>query len=606
MAWWHDLGRLDEQEAKIPLREVASRVLPLLRPYTKYFVIIVLAAVVRLGANLLFPLLTGRIIDSALSKNFNGILVFSAAYLAAALVFWASGVARVYATAIAGQRFVRDLRERLMRSILGSKVVKLRGELTGKIVSRVMNDVDVISDLFTQGLVEFIVDLLTMIGAFFIMFTLSTELSLVILPLVVSVFLVSFYFARRARAAFTRARRMIAEVSARVEQDASGAAVVKTFIHRRGSRESEFEQVSRAYMESNVEATRVVSAVNPTLSAIRVAGVALILYYGGMLIASGRLTPGILVAFFGYLNMFFMPLQLLAMFINSFQSVLVSTERVTSLLNMEQEVSGSLVKPVEGHVEVKEVTFSYEEGLPVLKGVSIEAHPGEMVAVVGPTGSGKTTLAKLLLRFYEPESGSILLDGTPVEEYDLKYLRSVVAYVPQEPSAISGKVIDNITASRKAPRAEVEELIGRLGVKSIIESIPGGLDGEIVEEGKNLSKGQRQLLSLLRAIVSKPRVLVLDEATSNLDVVTELNILQELQRMIREEKATLIVIAHRLAAIRNADRIYVLKDGKVVEQGRHEELLRLRGTYYRLWIAQVSDLAETLVKVVQTATKTRK
>ncbi|MGC9147700.1 MAG: ABC transporter ATP-binding protein [Infirmifilum sp.] len=606
MAWWHDLGRLDEQEAKIPLREVASRVLPLLRPYTKYFVIIVLAAVVRLGANLLFPLLTGRIIDSALSKNFNGILVFSAAYLAAALVFWASGVARVYATAIAGQRFVRDLRERLMRSILGSKVVKLRGELTGKIVSRVMNDVDVISDLFTQGLVEFIVDLLTMIGAFFIMFTLSTELSLVILPLVVSVFLVSFYFARRARAAFTRARRMIAEVSARVEQDASGAAVVKTFIHRRGSRESEFEQVSRAYMESNVEATRVVSAVNPTLSAIRVAGVALILYYGGMLIASGRLTPGILVAFFGYLNMFFMPLQLLAMFINSFQSVLVSTERVTSLLNMEQEVSGSLVKPVEGHVEVKEVTFSYEEGLPVLKGVSIEAHPGEMVAVVGPTGSGKTTLAKLLLRFYEPESGSILLDGTPVEEYDLKYLRSVVAYVPQEPSAISGKVIDNITASRKAPRAEVEELIGRLGVKSIIESIPGGLDGEIVEEGKNLSKGQRQLLSLLRAIVSKPRVLVLDEATSNLDVVTELNILQELQRMIREEKATLIVIAHRLAAIRNADRIYVLRDGKVVEQGRHEELLRLRGTYYRLWIAQVSDLAETLVKVVQTATKTRK
>ncbi|MGC8988107.1 MAG: ABC transporter ATP-binding protein [Infirmifilum sp.] len=606
MAWWHDLGRLDEQEAKIPLREVASRVLPLLRPYTKYFVIIVLAAVVRLGANLLFPLLTGRIIDSALSKNFNGILVFSAAYLAAALVFWASGVARVYATAIAGQRFVRDLRERLMRSILGSKVVKLRGELTGKIVSRVMNDVDVISDMFTQGLVEFIVDLLTMIGAFFIMFTLSTELSLVILPLVVSVFLVSFYFARRARAAFTRARRMIAEVSARVEQDASGAAVVKTFIHRRGSRESEFEQVSRAYMESNVEATRVVSAVNPTLSAIRVAGVALILYYGGMLIASGRLTPGILVAFFGYLNMFFMPLQLLAMFINSFQSVLVSTERVTSLLNMEQEVSGSLVKPVEGHVEVKEVTFSYEEGLPVLKGVSIEAHPGEMVAVVGPTGSGKTTLAKLLLRFYEPESGSILLDGTPVEEYDLKYLRSVVAYVPQEPSAISGKVIDNITASRKAPRAEVEELIGRLGVKSIIESIPGGLDGEIVEEGKNLSKGQRQLLSLLRAIVSKPRVLVLDEATSNLDVVTELNILQELQRMIREEKATLIVIAHRLAAIRNADRIYVLRDGKVVEQGRHEELLRLRGTYYRLWIAQVSDLAETLVKVVQTATKTRK
>jgi ABC-type multidrug transport system fused ATPase/permease subunit len=396
---------------------------------------------------------------------------------------------------------------------------------------------------------------------------------------------------------------MIAEVSARVEQDASGAAVVKTFIHRGGSRESEFEQVSRAYMESNIEATRVVLAINPVLSAIRVAGLAVIIYYGGMLLAAGRLTAGTLVAFFGYLNMFFGPLQMLAMFVNSFQSVLVSAERVVKLLGLEQETGGSLMKPVEGHVEVRGVTFWYEDGVPVLRGVSIEAHPGEMVAVVGPTGSGKTTLAKLLLRFYEPKSGEILLDGVPVEEYDLEYLRSVIAYVPQEPSAISGRVIDNITASRRAPREEVEELVDRLGARGIIESVPGGLDGEVVEEGKNLSKGQRQLLSLLRAIVSKPRVLVLDEATSNIDTVMKLRIFQELQKIVREEKATLIVIAHRLAAVRNADRIYVMSDGRVVEVGRHEELLARRGLYHRLWNAQASDLAEALAKAVQAATR---
>ena len=405
------------------------------------------------------------------------------------------------------------------------------------------------------------------------------------------------------RAAFTRARRMIAEVSARVEQDASGAAVVKTFIHRGGSRESEFEQVSRAYMESNIEATRVVLAINPVLSAIRVAGLAVIIYYGGMLLAAGRLTAGTLVAFFGYLNMFFGPLQMLAMFVNSFQSVLVSAERVVKLLGLEQETGGSLMKPVEGHVEVRGVTFWYEDGVPVLRGVSIEAHPGEMVAVVGPTGSGKTTLAKLLLRFYEPKSGEILLDGVPVEEYDLEYLRSVIAYVPQEPSAISGRVIDNITASRRAPREEVEELVDRLGARGIIESVPGGLDGEVVEEGKNLSKGQRQLLSLLRAIVSKPRILFLDEATSNIDTVMKLRIFQELQKIVREEKATLIVIAHRLAAVRNADRIYVMSDGRVVEVGRHEELLARRGLYHRLWNAQASDLAEALAKAVQAATR---
>ena len=602
MAWWHDLGRLDEEEARIPLREVASKMLPLLKPYAKYFAVILFAALVRLAANLAFPLLTGKAVDAALARNISGILLFSLLYIAVAVVFWAAGVARVYATAIAGQKFVRDLREKLMLAILGAKVEKLRGELTGKIVSRVMNDVDVISDMFTQGIVEFFTDLLIMSGAVIIMFMMSPELALAVLPLILAVFGASFYFARRARTAFTRARRMIAEVSARVEQDASGAAVVKTFIQRRGSRESEFEQVSRAYMESNVEATRVISAVNPTLSAIRVAGVALILYLGGMLIASGRLTPGTLVAFFGYLNMFFGPLQMLAMFVNSFQSVLVSSERVIRLLNLEQEASGSLKEPVEGYFEARDVTFWYEEGVPVLRGVSIEAHPGEMVAVVGPTGSGKTTLAKLLLRFYEPKSGAILLDGRPLEEYDLEYLRSVVAYVPQEPSAISGKVIDNITASRKAPREEVEELLDRLGVRSIIESIPGGLDGEIVEEGKNLSKGQRQLLSLLRAIVSRPRVLVLDEATSNIDVVTELRIFEELQRMTREQRITLIVIAHRLAAVRGADRIYVMRDGQVVEQGRHEELLQRRGLYYRLWHAQASSIAEELVKAVTKAT----
>lgn len=603
MAWWHGLGRLDEAEPTAPAREVLSKLLPLLRPYAKYFAVMLLAALVRFGANMAFPILTGRVVDSALARDLSGVLTFSLAYLAAALALWAAGVARVYATAIAGQSFVRDLRERLFRAILGARVERLRSELTGKIVSRVMNDVDVISDLFTQGIVEFFTDLLIMSGALLIMFTLSVELSLAILPLIIAVFGVSFYFARKARAAFTRARRMIAEVSARVEQDASGAAVVKTFIHRRGSRESEFEQVSRAYMESNIEATRVVSAINPVLSAIRVAGLAVIIYYGGMLLAAGRLTAGTLVAFFGYLNMFFGPLQMLAMFVNSFQSVLVSAERVVKLLGLEQETSGSLRKPVEGHVEVRGATFWYEDGVPVLRGVSIEAHPGEMVAVVGPTGSGKTTLAKLLLRFYEPKSGEILLDGVPVEEYDLEYLRSVIAYVPQEPSAISGRVIDNITASRRAPRGEVEELVDRLGVRSIIESIPGGLDGEVVEEGKNLSKGQRQLLSLLRAIVSKPRVLVLDETTSNIDVVTELRIFQELQKIVREERATLIVIAHRLAAVRNADRIYVMSDGQVVEVGRHEELLARRGLYHRLWNAQASDLAEALVKAVQAATR---
>lgn len=595
---WHGIGRLDEAKPEAPAREVISRLLPLLKPYAKYFAVIAAASLVRLLVNLVIPVITGGIVDAALAADTARVVELSLVFLGGALLLWVSGAVRVYFSALAGQSFVRDLRERLFRTILGAKVDQLRSEVTGKIVSRVMNDVDVISDTFTQGIVEFFTDVLIMSGALAIMFLLSFELSLAVLPLILGVFAASYFFARRARAAFTRARQMIAEVAARVEQDASGAAVVKTFVHRRRARESEFEQASRAFMESNVEATRVVSALFPTLSVIRVAGLAVIIYYGGFLLSQGRITAGTLVAFFGYLNMFFSPLQMLAMFVNMFQSVLVSAERVTKLLSLEQEKSGPLKRPLEGYFKVEDVVFWYEEGVPVIKGVSFEARPGELVAIVGPTGSGKTTLAKLLLRFYDPKGGRILLDGIPVEEYDLEYLRSVVAYVPQEPSAISGRVIDNITASRKAPREEVEDLIDRLGVRKIIESIPGGLDGEVVEEGKNLSKGQRQLLSLLRAIVSQPRVLVLDEATSNIDVVTEMRIFRELQRIIRERNVTLIVIAHRLAAVKNADRIYVMDGGRVVEVGRHEELLARKGLYYRLWNAQASSLAEVIAQAV--------
>lgn len=595
---WHGIGKLEEAKPEAPAREVIARMLPLLKPYTKYFAIIAAASVVRLLVNLAMPVLTGGVVDAALARDVDRVVSLSLLFLGGALLLWVSGAVRVYFSALAGQSFVRDLRDKLFRAILGARVEQLRSEVTGKIVSRVMNDVDVISETFTQGVVEFFTDVLIMSGALAIMFLLSFELSLAVLPLILGVFAASYFFARRARAAFTRARRMIAEVAARVEQDASGAAVVKTFVHRRGAREAEFEQASRAFMESNVEAMRVVSALFPTLSVIRVAGLAIIIYYGGFLLSQGRITAGTLVAFFGYLNMFFGPLQMLAMFVNMFQSVLVSAERVTKLLSLEQEKSGSRKPPVKGHFKVEGVAFWYEEGVPVLKGVSIEAKPGEMVAVVGPTGSGKTTLAKLLLRFYEPKQGRILLDGIPVEDYDLEYLRSVVAYVPQEPSAISGRVIDNITASRKAPREEVEKLIDTLGVRSIVQSIPGGLDGEVVEEGKNLSKGQRQLLSLLRAIVSQPRVLVLDEATSNIDVATEHSIYRELQRIIRESNATLIVIAHRLSAVRNADRIYVMENGQVVEVGRHDELIAKRGLYYRLWNAQASSFAEALAQAV--------
>jgi len=597
MGWrFRGLGRLEEEKAATPAKEIIKRVLPLLKPYKKYLVVVVVATFLRMVLNLVFPLLTGYLIDAAYNGAFDRLMMYSLYFLGGAAAYWVIGYVRVYFMSLTGQSFVRDLRNRLFRVLLRTKIAVLRREETGRTVSKVMNDVDVIGDTFTSGLIDTVADIVTMSGAFVIMATIDLKLTAAILPLIPLIFAINYYLAIRARKTFRQARKAIAKVTAKVEQEVSGAAVVKTFIQRRKREEREFKQVSREYVEMNVQATKIVSSVNPIMSVIRAVGGAIILYFGGLLILSGEISVGVLVAFYGYLDMFFRPLQTLALFFNTIQSALAAAERVTDLLRAEQERGGKLVKPVTGHVKYENVHFGYEEGIEVIRGVSLNAAPGEMVAIVGPTGSGKSTLARLLLRFYEPWSGKIMLDNIPVEEYDLGYLRKVIAYVPQEPAVISGTVLDNFVAGSGKDRKTVEEVLEKLGVKELFEALPNGLMTEVVGEGKNLSRGQKQVISLVRAIVSSPRVLVLDEATSNVDVLTELRIYEGLRELMREREMTVIVIAHRLAAITGADRIYVLSHGRVVEQGRHDDLLRRKGLYAKLWETQAAGFAHLIAK----------
>ena len=597
MGWrFRSLGRLEEERAATPAGEIIKRVLPLFKPYKKYIVVVVVATFLRMVLNLVFPLLTGYLIDAAYNGAFDKLMMYSLYFLGGAAAYWVIGYVRVYFMSLTGQSFVRDLRNRLFRVLLRTKIAVLRREETGRTVSKVMNDVDVIGDTFTSGLIDTIADIVTMSGAFVIMATIDLKLTAAILPLIPLIFAINYYLAIRARKTFRQARNAIAKVTAKVEQEVSGAAVVKTFIQRRKRDEREFKQVSKEYVEMNVQATKIVSSVNPIMSVIRAVGVAIILYFGGLLILSGEISVGVLIAFYGYLDMFFRPLQTLALFFNTIQSALAAAERVTDLLKAEQETGGKLVKPVTGHVKYEDVHFGYKEGIEIIKGVSLTAAPGEMIAIVGPTCSGKSTLARLLLRFYEPWSGKILLDDIPVEEYDLEYLRKVVAYVPQEPAVISGTVLDNIVAGSGKDRRTVEEVLEKLGVKGLFEALPNGLMTEVVGEGKNLSRGQKQVISLVRAIVSSPRVLVLDEATSNVDVLTELKIYEGLRELMRERGMTVIVIAHRLAAMTGADKIYVLSHGRVVEQGRHDDLLRRKGLYAKLWETQAAGFAHLIAK----------
>ncbi|RLE73228.1 MAG: hypothetical protein DRJ37_00830 [Thermoprotei archaeon] len=589
------LARYEEEETTLPLKEIVKRLMPLVKPHAKYFSAAIAGTMGRMALNLAFPMLMGYLVDSALGGDFDELLWFSVIFFGCAVAYWFINYTRIYLTSLAGQRFIRDLRDKLFRKLLKVKIAFLRRGEVGRLVSKVMNDVDVIGDTFTSGLIDMFADIAAMSGAFVIMVFISPQLTLAILPLIPAIFLINYYLAVRARETFRKARKAIAKVTAKVEQEISGAAVVKTYVQRRKIEEREFEKVSREYVSTNVEATKVVSSVNPSMSVIRAIGVAIILHIGGNLIQVGEITVGTMVTFYGYLDLFFRPLQTLAIFFNSIQSALAAAERVTELLKVDEEESGVLRKPINGLVEFKEVYFGYEEELPVIKGVSLKVKPGEMVAIVGPTGGGKSTLAKLLLRFYDPWSGRILLDGIDVDRYDLSFLRKVIAYVPQDPAVISGRVYDNLVAGRPdMGKEEVDRLLKELSVDGLFDALPGGLEAEIVEEGRNLSKGQRQVISLVRALISNPRVLVLDEATSNVDVVTELKIYKGLKKLIKKRNISTIVIAHRLIAITDANRIYVIDDGKVVEEGTHEELLAKGGLYAKLWRAQSPEVILSL------------
>jgi len=395
---------------------------------------------------------------------------------------------------------------------------------------------------------------------------------------------------RRARRAYRETRKKIAEVTSRISQDVAGAAVVQAFSFRRQRNVEEFRRINEENLRANVQAEAASSSMSLAMAVIEALGVVLVLVYGGNLVMRGLATVGTLVAFYGYLASFFRPLRMLVMFLTTLQSTMAAAERVFIFLEEwkpEPDVGDVNEPPQMGEVEFKDVVFGYKEGQPALKGVSFKVEQGEFAAIVGPTGAGKTTIVNLLLRFYEPWSGQILIDGVDIRRYKLSALRRAMLMIPQEPLLVSGTVLENILlANPKATRKEVEAAIRALGLWDIVESLPQGLDTPVLEGGKNLSVGQRQLVSFLRAFVANPKILILDEATSSIDPRTEARLQEALERLIKGR--TTIVIAHRLQTIVRADHIIVIEDGRVVEEGRHEELLAKGGAYARLYGIQMA------------------
>ncbi|MBP2017880.1 ABC-type multidrug transport system fused ATPase/permease subunit [Symbiobacterium terraclitae] len=585
--------RLDDYNVK--LSEVDPRVYRLLRdlirPYLGRLGLGVAMMVVTAVTGLVGPYLTQVAIDRFIAGGDPaGLDLVALAFLATALLNWWSSYGQTYIVSFVGQSIIYDLRDRMFRHLQRLSFRFFDSMATGRIMSRLISDVDAVNQLVSSGLVTLFADSLVLITIMGTMLWMNWRLALVSFITIPTLLLVLRGFRGWMRDAFMTMRRRAADLNAHLAEAIAGIRVTQAY-SREARNQAEFDGINERFRQANMRAVQVWATLMPAIEVVSAFGVTLVLWYGGVLLRGGTadVTVGQVAAFILYLNRFFMPIRDLSQVFNVFQAAVVSAERVAELLNQQPEIAdrpdARPLPRVRGAVEFRDVVFGYEPGQAVLHGVNLRAEPGETVALVGPTGAGKSSIINLLARFYEPWEGQVLVDGVDLSAVTQRSWRSQLGIVLQDTFLFSGTIRENIRYGRPdATDAEVEAAARAVGAHDFIVRLEQGYETEVQERGAKLSVGQRQLIAFARALCADPAVLILDEATSNIDTYTE-SVLQEALRTLLHGR-TAFVIAHRLSTIRQADRIYYIEDGQVVEEGRHEELLALGGRYAQLYRGQ--------------------
>lgn len=590
------MGRFRGLDAgNIELKDVNFSHLPKLKRFVKpfrWYLLLALALAVAISLlSTVGPLLVRRAIDVDIpSGDFSQLSKTALTYLGIMFLIEVLSVSQRYVMSWTGQHMLYSMRRALFSHLQDLGLDFYDKLQAGRIMSRVTSDVESLNQLISSGVLGLLTDLVTLVAIMAIMIQMNLKLALATLTVVPLLFLVVWTLRTRMTRAYHLVRRRIADIAANLQESISGMKIVQAFSREELNAEK-FSDTNYESFQAQLEAARLHALFHPMVDIISAFGSALIVYYGGLRMAwnDPTVTVGTIVAFLNYMTRFFWPIRNLTEVYNLILQAGVSSERVFEILDTEPNVKdkqGAIeLGKVQGHVKFNNVVFGYEPGLPVLHGISLEARPNETIALVGPTGAGKSSIINLLCRFYDVDEGEILVDGIDIRDVTVESLRRNMGIVLQDMFIFSGTVRDNIRYGRlDATDEEVERAAKIVGAHDFIMRLPDGYDTEVRERGSRLSVGQRQLLSFARALLADPRILILDEATSSVDAYTEYLIQKALEKLF--EGRTSIVIAHRLSTIRNADRIYVIQDGRVAEVGNHEELMAKGGLYKSLYEKQ--------------------
>ena len=594
---WQD----DEIIGKAYDARMMKRLLKYALPYKRYLILSFLALVafttIELFASVyLYKLVVDRFIQAGNTEGLTLLALLYLLLLVAALLFQ---IVEFYLVNVMSQKTMYDLRLHLFRHLERMSLRFFNSRPVGTLLTRISSDIEALDSMFANCIVFTFNDLLTIVGLIAIMIYLSPELTLVTLAVLPLIILVSFSFKKRVRTAYRNVRRYLSRMNGFLQESITGMETIQVF----GRQERYFQQfadLTRKYKTANLSSVFNFAVFYPTVDFLGSLAVAALLWYGGgrMLADSPALTFGTLAAFLTASQKFFQPIRDLADKFNIMQTAMAASERVFKLLDTHEvipEAETPVRKPFEGHVEFQNVWFAYNDEEWILKDVSFSALKGKRIALVGATGSGKSTIINLLFRFYDAQRGAIRIDGVDIKEYAIEDLRKHIGLVLQDVFLFSGDIAGNIGLERPDIDEEAIHHAAELAqADAFIQRIPGGYHAEVKERGATLSTGQRQLLSFARALAIDPKILVLDEATSSVDTETEHLIQTALDRLM--EGRTCIIAAHRLSTIQKADEILVIHQGRIAERGRHDELLKKEGIYYRLYQLQYKEELEPEVE----------